>query len=152
MNLSTSKFEPELGSSNNKANDKSRSNKVFGLIQSLSNKFETYPFLNKKIICNNKNILLCKIVNESSRTIIYKGIDLDIGKVIYAKRYLIQENENIIKYYGYNNEDANFLFFENSSENNLKTVIELYGGSLNENIIRNNTKKNTKCFEIFTYK
>ena len=168
MNLSTSKFEPELGSSNNKANGDSSSGKVCGLIQSLSNKFETDPFLNKKIICNNRNILLCKIVNESSRTIIYKGIDLDIGEVICAKRYLdknseeyqnekeiyelIQENENIIKYYGYNNEDANFLFFENSSENNLKTVIELYGGSLNENIIRNNTKKNTKCFEIFTYK
>ena len=157
MNLSTSKFEPELGSSNNKANGDSSSGKACGLIQSLSNKFETDPFLNKKIICNNRNFLLCKIVNESSRTIIYKGIDLDIGEVICAKRYLdknseeyqnekeiyelIQENENIIKYYGYNNEDANFLFFENSSENNLKNVIELCGGSLNENIIRNYTKQ-----------
>ena len=163
MNLSTSKFEPELGSSNNKANGDSSSGKVCGLIQSLSNKFETDPFLNKKIICNNRNILLCKIVNESSRTIIYKGIDLDIGEVICAKRYLdknseeyqnekeiyelIQENENIIKFYGYNNEDANFLFFENSSENNLKTVIELCGGSLNENIIRNYTKQILKALQ-----
>ena len=156
VNLSTSKFEPELGSSNNKANGDSSSGKGCALIQSLSNKFETDIFLNKKIICNNRNILLCKIINESSRTIIYKGIDLDIGEIICAKRYLdnnseeyknekdiyelILENENIIKYYGYNN-DSNFLFFENSSEDNLKNIIELCGGSLNENIIRNYTKQ-----------
>jgi hypothetical protein len=158
MNLSTSKFEPELGSSNNKANGDSSSGKVCGLIQSLSNKFETDPFLNKKIICNNRNILLCKIVNESSRTIIYKGIDLDIGEVICAKRYLdknseeyqnekeiyelIQENENIIKYYGYkNDEDGSFIFLEHACEGNLKNIIDFFGGSLNEKLIRNYTKQ-----------
>ena len=164
MNLSTSKFEPmEYASSNNKANGESSSDKNCGLIQSLSNNIETDIYLYKTIICKNRNIFLGKKINESSRTIIYKGIDLNIGEVICVKRYidknnleeykneieiyeLIQENENIIKYYGNkNDEDGCFLLLEYATENNLKSIIELCGGALNENIIRNYTKQILKA-------
>ena len=164
MNLSTSKFEPmEYASSNNKANGESSSDKNCGLIQSLSNNIETDIYLHKNIICKNRNILLGKKINESARTIIYKGIDLNIGEIICVKRYidknnleeykneieiyeLIQENENIIKYYGNkSDDDGNFLLLEYASENSLKSIIELCGGALNENIIRNYTKQILKA-------
>ena len=164
MNLSTSKFEAnEYASSNNKANGESSSGKNNGLIQSLSNNIETDYFLHKTIIYKNRNIFLGKVISESSRTIIYKGIDLNIGEIICVKRYidrnnseelqneieifeLIQENENIIKYYGFKSgEDGSFLLLEYVSENNLKSIIELCGGALNENIIRNYTKQILKA-------
>ena len=164
MNLSTSKFEPmEYASSNNKANGESSSDKNCGLIQSLSNNIETDNYMHKNILYKNRNILLGKKINESARTIIYKGIDLNIGEIICVKRYidknnleeykneveiyeLIQENENIIKYYGNkSDDDGNFLLLEYATENSLKSIIELCGGALNENIIRNYTKQILKA-------
>ena len=160
MNLSTSKFEPiEFGSSNNKANGESSSDKNYALIQSLSNNIETDNYLHKNIICKNRNIFLGKVINENSRTIIYKGIDLNLGDIICVKRYidknnieeyqneleiyeLIEENENVIKYYGSkNDEEGSFLFLEYASGDNLKKIIELCGGKLNEKIIRKYTKQ-----------
>ena len=158
VNLSTSKFEP-LESYNNKGNGESSSDKNCALIQSLSNNIETDKYLRKTIMCKNRNIFLGKIINESLRTIIYKGIDSNIGECICVKRYidknnieefkneieiyeLIQENENIIKYYGYkNDEDGSFIFLEHACEGNLKNIIDFFGGSLNERLIRNYTKQ-----------
>jgi len=165
MNLSTSKFEnfQDFTSSNNKANGESSSDKNFGLIQSLSNNIEIDHYLHKTIICGERSILLVEVINENSRTVIYKGIDINIGEYICAKRYidknnpeeyqneidsytLIKENVNIIKYFGSKNEDeGNFLFLEHASGDNLKKVIKLCGGSLKEQIIRNYTKQILKA-------
>ena len=156
VNLSTSKFEPL--ESYNKGNCESSSEKNCGLIQSLSNNIETDKCLRKTIVFKNRNIFLGKIINESSRTIIYKGIDFNNGEIIIVKRYidknnieefqneiqiyeLIQKNENIIKYYGCKNEEESYIFLEHANEDNLKNIIELCGGSLNENLIRNFTKQ-----------
>jgi len=157
MNLSTSKFEPFQEC--NKPNGESSSDKNCGLIQSLSNNIETDHYLHKTINCKNRAIYLGQVINESSRTVIYKGLDLTIGEIICVKRYidknnleefqneievyeLTRENENIIKYYGFkSDEESNFLFLEHASEENLKKIIKFFGGSLNENLIRNYTKQ-----------
>lgn len=157
MNLSTSKFEPFQEC--NKPNGESSSDKNCGLIQSLSNNIETDHYLHKTINCKNRTIYLGQVINESSRTVIYEGLDLTSGEIICVKRYidksnpeefqneikvyeLTRENENIIKYYGFkSDEEGNFLFLEHASEKNLKKIIKLFGGSLNENLIRNYTKQ-----------
>ena len=169
-NLSTSKVEPfqEIIISNvntNKINGESSSDKNCGLIQSLSNNIETDNFLHKTIKGKTNNIHLGEIINESPRSVIYKGLDLNTGEIICVKRYinqneadefkkeveiyeLINENRddkndiNIIKYYGFTCENGdNFLFLEHASEDNLKKIIKAYGGSLNEILIRNYLKQ-----------
>ena len=154
MNLSTSKFDAlELASYNNKANGESSSDKNCGFIQSLSNNIETDNFLRKTISYKDRSLFLAKVVNESTRTILYESMDLNSGEIIYVKRYIdrnnledylneieiyeiIKENENILKFYGYKNDDeGSFLFLEHASEGNLKRIIELYG-ALNEKIIK----------------
>jgi hypothetical protein len=157
MNLSSSKIEPFQEYI--KPNGESSSDKNAGLIQSLSNNIETDCYLHKTISCKNRKIFLGEIINESKRTIIYKGLDTNIGELLCVKRYidknnleeyqneigvyeLIQENENILKYYGMKNDDEGyFLVLEHTSGENLKSIIKLFGGSLNENIIRNYTKQ-----------
>ena len=164
-NLSTSKFEPfqEMILSNNNANKincESSSDKNCNLIQSLSNNIETDLYLHKTVIYKNNKIFLGEIIYESPRSVIYKGLDLNTGEIICAKRY-IDKNEteelkreielfelinkekekdeinNIIKYYGFNcKDDANFIFLEYATGDNLKKIIKSYGGSLNEIIIR----------------
>ena len=166
-NLSTSKIEPFqevilLNNNGNKNNAESSSDKNCGLIQSLSNNIETDHYLHKTINCNNSKILLGEIIYESPRSVIYKGLDLNTGEIICAKRYIDkneteelkreielfelinkEQNENnninnIIKYYGFNTQDdGNFIFLEYAIGDNLKKIIKLYGGSLNENLIRN---------------
>ena len=165
VNYSTSKFEP-LESYNNKGNCESSSEKNCGLIQSVSNNIETDKYLRKTIVFKNSNIFLGKIINESSRTMIYRGMDLNIGEVICVKRYidknnieefqkeiqiyeLIQKNENIIKYYGCkNDEEGSFIILEHANEDNLKNIIELCGGSLNENLIKKFTKQILKALSF----
>ena len=156
MNYSTSKFDPL---ESNKNNGESSSEKNCAFIQSLSNNIETDYFLRKTINYKNRNILLCKVLNESQRTIIYEGMDLNIGEIIYVKRYLdknnleeylneieiyeiIKENEYFLKFYGFkNDEEGSFLFLEHASEGNLKRIIEMVGGALNEKIIKNYIKQ-----------
>ena len=169
-NLSTSKIEPfqEMVISNNntnKINGESSSDKNYGLIQSLSNNIETDHYLHKTISNKTNNIHLGEIIYEGSRSVIYKGLDLNSGEIICVKRYidkndteefkreielyeLINENEqekngdNIIKYYGFKcEEEGNFLFLEHATGDNLKKIIKLYGGSLNEKLIRNYLKQ-----------
>lgn len=167
VNLSTSKFDPELASSNNKANGESNSDKKCEIIQSLSN-IENDNYLHKTISCKDREIILGEFINKSSKTKIYKGIDLNNGELICIKRYinnnseefqnekeiyeLIQEHENIIKYYGFKNEDeSDFLILEYASEDNLKNIIKLCGGSLKENLIRNYTRQILKAL-LFLHK
>ena len=169
-NLSTSKIEPfqEMVLSNinpNKINGESSSDKNCGLIQSLSNNIETDHYLHKSIKSNNYYVHLGEIIYESPRSVIYKGLDLNTGEILCVKRYidkneteelkkeielfeLIKENvgenyvNNIIKYYGFNcDDDANLLFLEYATGDNLKKIIKLYGGSLNEKLIRNYLKQ-----------
>ena len=169
-NLSTSKIEPfqEMVLSNinpNKINGESSSDKNCGLIQSLSNNIETDHYLHKSIKSNNYYVHLGEIIYESPRSVIYKGLDLNTGVILCVKRYidkneteelkkeielfeLIKENvgenyvNNIIKYYGFNcDDDANILFLEYATGDNLKKIIKLYGGSLNEKLIRNYLKQ-----------
>ena len=175
-NLSTSKFEPfqEIVYNNiNKVNGESSSDKNCGLIQSLSNNIETDHFLHKKISCKTIQVYLGEIIYESPRSVIYKGLDLNTGEIICIKRYidknetdelkreielfeLIKENfdeenneNNIIKYYGFNCEDeGNFLFLEYATGDNLKKIIKSYGGSLNENIIRNYLKQILRALDF----
>jgi len=169
-NLSTSKIEPfqEMILSNinpNKINGESSSDKNCGLIQSLSNNIETDHYLHKSIKNNNYYVHLGEIIYESPRSVIYKGLDLNTGEILCVKRY-INKNEteefkkeielfelikgnvgqnyvnNIIKYYGFNcDDDANILFLEYATGDNLKKIIKLYGGSLNEKLIRNYLKQ-----------
>ena len=168
-NLSKSKLEPFQEISNtNKINKESNSDKNFKLIQSLSNNIETDDYLHKKINYKNIDIYLGEILYESARSVIYKGLNLTTGEIICVKRYLdknyieefnkekeffelIKEKEvknkfninlNIIKYYGYKCEDeTNFLFLEYANVDNLKKIIKIYGGSLNENLIRIYTRQ-----------
>ena len=165
-NLSTSKIEPfqenilSNNNNNNKKTGESSSDKNCGLIQSLSNNIETDYYIHKIINNENLNIFLGEIIYESPRSVIYKGLDLNTGKIICVKRYIdknypeefIREKEffelinekkeekleiNIIKYYGYKREEeGNFLFLEYASGDNLKKIIKFYGGSLNEKLIR----------------
>ena len=149
----------------NKINGESSSDKNCGLIQSLSNNIETDHYLHKSIKSNNYYVHLGEIIYESPRSVIYKGLDLNTGEILCVKRYidkneteelkkeielfeLIKENvgenyvNNIIKYYGFNcDDDANILFLEYATGDNLKKIIKLYGGSLNEKLIRNYLKQ-----------
>ena len=158
--LSGSKIEPFQGS-NNKANNESSDDKNCGFFQSLSNSVGTDPYLNKTIICKDRKIYLGEVIYEGSRCVIYKGLDTNIGELICVKRYRdknnseeyqkeidvynlinLDENENIVKFYGFkNDEESNFIFLEHASGDSLKKIIKLYGGSLNEKIIRNYTKQ-----------
>ena len=157
-NLSKSKLEPFQDISNNNKKE-SNSDKIYGLIQSISNNIETDNYLHKTINHKDINIYLGEIIYEGSRCSIYKGLNLNSGEIICVKRYLdknyqefknevelfelIKEkgdgkiNLNIIKYYGFKYEDdSNYLFLENASVDNLKKIIKLYGGKLNEKLIK----------------
>ena len=161
--INTSKFEPsqEMVVSNNKINGESSSDKNCGFIQSISNNIETDTYLHKAINYGETSTFLGEMIYESPRSVIYKGLDLNTGKMICIKRYINKSNliefqrekefyelinskeeeekygKNIIKYIGFKCEDDNnFLFLEYSSGDNLKKIIKLYGGSLNEKIIR----------------
>ncbi len=164
MNLSSSKIEPFQECI--KPNGESSSDKNCGLIKSVSNNIETDHYLHKTICCKNRKIFLGEIINENRKTIIYKGLDSNIGEIVCVKRYidknnadeyqneievyeLIGEDENIIKYYGNKIEDeGSFLFLEHSSGENLKKIIKFFGGSLNENIIRSYTKQILKALQF----
>ena len=160
--LSGSKVEPFQGS-NNKVNNESSDDKNCGFFQSLSNDEEIDSYLNKTITCEGRKIYLGEIIYDGSRCVIYKGLDTNIGMLICVKRYrdknnleeyqkeievydLINhhenKNENIVKFYGVRNEEeSNFIFLEHTTGDSLKKIIKLYGGSLNEQIIRNYTKQ-----------
>ena len=158
--LSGSKIEPFHGS-NNKANNESSDDKNCGFFQSLSNNIETDPYLNKTISCKDRKIYLGEVIYDGSRCVIYKGLDTNIGELICVKRYRdknnseeyqkeidvynlinLQENENIVKFYGFkNDEESSFILLEHAGGDSLKKIIKLYGGSLNEKIIRNYTKQ-----------
>jgi hypothetical protein len=158
--LSGSKIEPFQGS-NNKANNESSDDKNCIFFQSLSNSVGTDPYLNKTIICKDRKIYLGEVIYDGSRCVIYKGLDTNIGELICVKRYRdknnseeyqkeidvynlinLHENENIVKFYGFkNDEESNFIFLEHASGDSLKKIIKLYGGSLNEKIIRNYTRQ-----------
>ena len=158
--LSGSKIEPFQGS-NNKANNESSDDKNCIFFQSLSNSVGTDPYLNKTIICKDRKIYLGEVIYDGSRCVIYKGLDNNIGELICVKRYRdknnseeyqkeidvynlinLHENENIVKFYGFkNDEESNFIFLEHASGDSLKKIIKLYGGSLNEKIIRNYTRQ-----------
>ena len=176
-NLSTSKIEPfqenilSNNNNNNKKTGESSSDKNCGLIQSLSNNIETDYYIHKILNNENLNIFLGEIIYESPRSVIYKGLDLNTGKILCIKRYidknypeefkrekelfeLINEKKeekseiNIIKYFGFKcEEQGNFIFLEHASGDNLKKIIKLYGGKLNENLIRIYTKQILKAFK-----
>ena len=170
-NFSKSKLEPTQDISNNNKKE-SNSDKIYGMIQSISNNIETDNYLHKTINYKDNSIYLGELINEGSRRSIYKGLNLSSGEIICVKRYfdkndldeikseielfeLIKEKGeqknsiNIIKYYGYKYEDdTNFLFLEYVSVDNLKKIIKLYGGKLNEKLIKIYTKQILKALSF----
>ena len=165
-NFSKSKLDPFQDVSNiNKKESNSDKNCV--LIQSISNNIETDKYLHKTINHKDISVYLGELIYEGSYCSIYKGLNLTSGEIICVKRYykndldeikseidlfeLMKEREpknnmNIIKYYGYNYEDeTNFLFLEYVSDDNLKKIIKLYGGKLNEKLIKIYTKQILKA-------
>ena len=165
-NFSKSKLDPFQDVSNiNKKESNSDKNCV--LIQSISNNIETDKYLHKTINYKDISVYLGELIYEGSYCSIYKGLNLTSGEIICVKRYykndldeikseidlfeLIKEREsknnmNIIKYYGYKYEDeTNFLFLEYVSADNLKKIIKLYGGKLNEKLIKIYTKQILKA-------
>ena len=165
-NFSKSKLEPFQDVSNiNKKESNSDKNCV--LIQSISNNIETDKYLHKTINHKDISVYLGELIYEGSYCSIYKGLNLTSGEIICVKRYykndldeikseidlfeLMKEREpknnmNIIKYYGYKYEDETyFLFLEYVSDDNLKKIIKLYGGKLNEKLIKIYTKQILKA-------
>ena len=165
-NFSKSKLDPFQDVSNiNKKESNSDKNCV--LIQSISNNIETDKYLHKTINYKDISVYLGELIYEGSYGSIYKGLNLTSGEIICVKRYykndldeikseidlfeLMKEREpknnmNIIKYYGYKYEDeTNFLFLEYVSADNLKKIIKLYGGKLNEKLIKIYTKQILKA-------
>ena len=165
-NFSKSKLDPFQDVSNiNKKESNSDKNCV--LIQSISNNIETDKYLHKTINYKDISVYLGELIYEGSYCSIYKGLNLSSGEIICVKRYykndldeikseidlfeLMKEREpknnmNIIKYYGYKYEDeTNFLFLEYVSADNLKKIIKLYGGKLNEKLIKIYTKQILKA-------
>ena len=165
-NFSKSKLDPFQDVSNiNKKESNSDKNCV--LIQSISNNIETDKYLHKTINYKDISVYLGELIYEGSYCSIYKGLNLTSGEIICVKRYykndldeikseidlfeLMKEREpknnmNIIKYYGYKYEDeTNFLFLEYVSADNLKKIIKLYGGKLNEKLIKIYTKQILKA-------
>ena len=165
-NFSKSKLEPFQDVSNTNKKE-SNSDKNCVLIQSISNNIETDKYLHKTINYKDISIYLGELIYEGSYCSIYKGLNLTSGEIICVKRYykndldeikseidlfeLMKEREpknnmNIIKYYGYKYEDeTNFLFLEYVSADNLKKIIKLYGGKLNEKLIKIYTKQILKA-------
>ena len=165
-NFSKSKLDPFQDVSNiNKKESNSDKNCV--LIQSISNNIETDKYLHKTINYKDISVYLGELIYEGSYCSIYKGLNLSSGEIICVKRYykndldeikseidlfeLMKEREpknnmNIIKYYGYKYEDETyFLFLEYVSADNLKKIIKLYGGKLNEKLIKIYTKQILKA-------
>ena len=165
-NFSKSKLDPFQDVSNiNKKESNSDKNCV--LIQSISNNIETDKYLHKTINYKDISVYLGELIYEGSYCSIYKGLNLTSGEIICVKRYykndldeikseidlfeLMKEREpknnmNIIKYYGYKYEDETyFLFLEYVSADNLKKIIKLYGGKLNEKLIKIYTKQILKA-------
>ena len=165
-NFSKSKLDPFQDVSNNNKKE-SNSDKNCVLIQSISNNIETDKYLHKTINYKDISVYLGELIYEGSYCSIYKGLNLTSGEIICVKRYykndldeikseidlfeLMKEREpknnmNIIKYYGYKYEDeTNFLFLEYVSADNLKKIIKLYGGKLNEKLIKIYTKQILKA-------
>ena len=165
-NFSKSKLEPFQDVSNTNKKE-SNSDKNCVLIQSISNNIETDKYLHKTINYKDISVYLGELIYEGSYCSIYKGLNLSSGEIICVKRYykndldeikseidlfeLMKEREpknnmNIIKYYGYKYEDeTNFLFLEYVSADNLKKIIKLYGGKLNEKLIKIYTKQILKA-------
>ena len=165
-NFSKSKLEPFQDVSNTNKKE-SNSDKNCVLIQSISNNIETDKYLHKTINYKDISVYLGELIYEGSYCSIYKGLNLTSGEIICVKRYykndldeikseidlfeLMKEREpknnmNIIKYYGYKYEDeTNFLFLEYVSADNLKKIIKLYGGKLNEKLIKIYTKQILKA-------
>ena len=165
-NFSKSKLDPFQDVSNiNKKESNSDKNCV--LIQSISNNIETDKYLHKTINYKDISVYLGELIYEGSYCSIYKGLNLTSGEIICVKRYykndldeikseidlfeLMKEREpknnmNIIKYYGYKyEEETYFLFLEYVSDDNLKKIIKLYGGKLNEKLIKIYTKQILKA-------
>ena len=165
-NFSKSKLDPFQDVSNINKKE-SNSDKNCALIQSISNNIETDKYLHKTINYKDISVYLGELIYEGSYCSIYKGLNLSSGEIICVKRYykndldeikseidlfeLMKEREpknnmNIIKYYGYKYEDeTNFLFLEYVSADNLKKIIKLYGGKLNEKLIKIYTKQILKA-------
>ena len=165
-NFSKSKLEPFQDVSNTNKKE-SNSDKNCVLIQSISNNIETDKYLHKTINHKDISVYLGELIYEGSYCSIYKGLNLSSGEIICVKRYykndldeikseidlfeLMKEREpknnmNIIKYYGYKYEDETyFLFLEYVSADNLKKIIKLYGGKLNEKLIKIYTKQILKA-------
>ena len=165
-NFSKSKLEPFQDVSNTNKKE-SNSDKNCVLIQSISNNIETDKYLHKTINHKDISVYLGELIYEGSYCSIYKGLNLTSGEIICVKRYykndldeikseidlfeLMKEREpknnmNIIKYYGYKYEDETyFLFLEYVSADNLKKIIKLYGGKLNEKLIKIYTKQILKA-------
>ena len=165
-NFSKSKLEPFQDVSNTNKKE-SNSDKNCVLIQSISNNIETDKYLHKTINYKDISVYLGELIYEGSYCSIYKGLNLTSGEIICVKRYykndldeikseidlfeLMKEREpknnmNIIKYYGYKYEDETyFLFLEYVSADNLKKIIKLYGGKLNEKLIKIYTKQILKA-------
>ena len=165
-NFSKSKLDPFQDVSNNNKKE-SNSDKNCVLIQSISNNIETDKYLHKTINYKDISVYLGELIYEGSYCSIYKGLNLSSGEIICVKRYykndldeikseidlfeLMKEREpknnmNIIKYYGYKYEDETyFLFLEYVSADNLKKIIKLYGGKLNEKLIKIYTKQILKA-------
>ena len=165
-NFSKSKLEPFQDVSNTNKKE-SNSDKNCVLIQSISNNIETDKYLHKTINYKDISVYLGELIYEGSYCSIYKGLNLSSGEIICVKRYykndldeikseidlfeLMKEREpknnmNIIKYYGYKYEDETyFLFLEYVSDDNLKKIIKLYGGKLNEKLIKIYTKQILKA-------
>ena len=165
-NFSKSKLEPFQDVSNTNKKE-SNSDKNCVLIQSISNNIETDKYLHKTINYKDISVYLGELIYEGSYCSIYKGLNLSSGEIICVKRYykndldeikseidlfeLMKEREpknnmNIIKYYGYKYEDETyFLFLEYVSADNLKKIIKLYGGKLNEKLIKIYTKQILKA-------
>ena len=145
--------ESSLSTSNN--------NKKSAWFQSLSNNIEIDSYKNKQIKGKNINFHLGEIIYEGAMSVAYKALNLDSGEIFCVKRYIDKKNidifkneveiyklinnesENIINFYGTDELDDNqyFLYMEYVNSDNLKKIIETFGGSLNEKLIKIYTKQ-----------
>ena len=145
----------------NSLSTSNNNNKKSAWFQSLSNNLEIDSYKNRQIKGKNINFYLGETIYEGTMSIAYKSLNLDSGEIFCAKRYIDKKNleifkneveiyelinnqsENIINFYGSDefDDEQYFLYMEYVNCDNLKRVIETFGGNLNEKLIKVYTKQ-----------
>ena len=139
----------------------SSNNKKSAWFQSISNNIEIDSYKNKPIKGKNINFYLGETIYEGTTSFAYKALNLDSGEIFCVKRYIDKnyleifkneieiyklinnQSENIINFYGTDefDDDQYFLYMEYVNGDNLKKIIETFGGTLNEKLIKTYTKQ-----------